>query len=103
MSEFLEQASIVQALIKNAVSSLNHISDDEIKKKLIISLEPFYSSVTPTAIDVEEIKSLAIKDNLQISHVQALEILENVMYDIDFNCVDDSIKFHFNEFFCKNT
>ena len=103
MSEFLEQASIVQALIKNAVSSLNHISDDEVKKKLIISLEPFYSSVTPTSISVEEIKSLAIKDNLQLSHGQALDILENVMYDIDLNCVDDSIKFHFNEFVCKNT
>lgn len=102
MSKFLEQTGIVQALINNAVKSLNYVSDDGIKKALIESLEPFYSAVAPTAIYVEEIELLAMADNVQLSHGQALDILENITYDIDLNYANDSIKFHVNEFVLNN-
>ena len=102
MNLFLQQTTAVQILIENVINSLNFIQDDEAKNKLISSLEPFYYSVVPTTIDVNEIKAMAKEYNISLTHIEALEILDDLCLDIDLNCVEDCMKYHFNEFISEH-
>ena len=95
---FLEQASLVQTLIENVIRSLDCIQDDVVKSMLMESLEPFSYSIIPTTIDVNEIKTLANEYNASLTDVEALKILDNICLDIDLNCVNDSIRYHFDNF-----
>jgi hypothetical protein len=94
---FLEQSSAVNLLLNSAVKSLNYIQDKETKTKLIESLKPFCSAIAPTTIDVYEIKSLAKELKIEMSNTEALEVLTDLCVSFDLNCVNNYIRFYFDE------
>jgi hypothetical protein len=98
VNKFLEQSSVVQTLIDKVEKSLDYISDNGIRNELICALKPFHYSTTPTTIDIAEIKSIAAKFDISLTHKQALKVLDNTRLDLDLNCVNDCIKYHFDEF-----
>ncbi len=97
MKSYLAQTSTVQTLIENVVKSLNFIQDNQTKNEVMNALKPFYNAITPTTIDVEEIKSIAAESKVFLTHNEALEILESICLDLDLNYVDECIKYHVNE------
>jgi hypothetical protein len=98
LNKFLEQSSVVQTLIDKVTKSLDYISDNSIRNELICALKPFHYSTARTTIDIAEIKSMAAKFDIPMTYKQALKVLDNTRLDLDLNCVNDCIKYHFDEF-----
>ena len=95
---FLSQTLIVEKLLEATNKLLPELPENEHKKLLINALHAFEGAITPSAIYLDEVHDYALKRNLQVTSQQALEILENVAFDIDLNYVEQAIEYHIDQF-----
>ena len=98
MEHFLPQINIKKTLIESVVLSLGHIQNEQIKNDLIDALKPFKDGIALDVVDIEQVIEHANKNGFSLNRDQAIEILKSICLDIKFNCVGDSVSYHFDEF-----
>ena len=98
MEHFLPQINIKKTLIESVVLSLGHIQNEQIKNDLIDALKPFKDGIALDVVDIEQVIEHANKNGFSLNRDQAIEILKSICLDIMFNCVGDSVSYHFDEF-----
>ena len=102
MQNYLPQIETIKTLIELIISSLDYMQNEQIKTNLTNALIPFKTGIVPVVIDTELILKQANKSEVSLNRNQAIKILKNICLNIRLNCVQDSVKHHFDEFVSAN-
>lgn len=94
MSVFLKQTETVQQLIDCVIACLSDLPNNNRKLNLENALKPFISSIATTIINIDSIQEYAHKYQILLDHENILILLNKICEDIEYNCVNDSIKYH---------
>ncbi len=95
----LSNAVIVNNLIHAALKVIPHLSDrEEAKVDLIKAIFAFESAIASSAIGIDEIKEYMESHGMAVDDIVAWKLLKDVALDIDFNCVNQAIESHADEY-----
>jgi len=96
MNNLLKQTEPVNDLLLMSMNALAHIEHAEIRAQLKAAIQVFSRVICPSNISLEEVKNLAAKYQVNIPTQQALNILQNAAFDIDFNYSRKAVEYHFS-------
>ena len=92
---------MVEKLLDLISEILPALPDDVLKQRLLASLKDFEVAITPSAIGLDEVYELAARQEIELSHEQAISILQNTAVDIDLNYASEAVEYHVDE--CINS
>ena len=97
IDNYLPQSAIVTQLISHVLELLPSLPENQLKAAILDTLEEFKSAITPSAIYLEEVYDYAGHRSIKLSETDAIEILQNANYDLEYGFAD-TIETHVNEF-----
>ena len=100
-SGFLPQTGFVEDLLREVMALLPTAPDSEQKRRLVATLEPFRHTIVPSALGIEEVRTLLERELGHADPLAVADILLDAAYDLDLNYATDVIRFHVEEYVAR--
>lgn len=100
---FLPQTVFVEELLREVVALLPLVPDSRQKRRVMVSLEPFYRTIVPSVLGIKEVEDQLVRELGYADPLIVADILLDAAYDLNLNYASSVVRYHVDEYIAERT